>query len=82
MQTQFIHLEKNYPYFLIFAAIKDFVDVYNVDVEYLKIPKYWKFPLILTYAVCSNFWKFRDFLQVKNVLHFGKEAMNSYEILL
>ena len=25
------HLEKNYPYLLIFAPIKDFLDVYNVE---------------------------------------------------
>ena len=31
MQTQFTHMEKSCPYLLIFAPIKDFLDVYNVE---------------------------------------------------
>ena len=29
--AKFTHLEKSYPYLLIFAPIKDFLDVYNVE---------------------------------------------------
>ena len=53
------HLEKSYPYLLIFAPIKDFLDVYNI--EYLKTSEILK--------VSSNF-DIYSFVQISR--NFGK----------
>ena len=60
VQTYFTHLDKSYLYLLIFAPIKDFLDVYNVELpgltyNTLKRPKYRNLPLILTSAVLFQF---------------------------
>ena len=67
-------MEKNYPYLPIFAPIKDFLDVYNVEqltwpnVEYSKT-----FEILKVYSnFCSNFQKFRSFWRFKKCPIFWK----------
>ena len=62
-------MEKNYPYLPIFAPIKDFLDVYNVEQLTWPNVKYSKTFEILKVSsnFCSNFQKFRGFLEVQKM---------------
>ena len=62
-------MEKNYPYLLIFTPIKDFFDVYNVEQLTWPNVKYSKTfeTLKVSSNFCSNFQKFRGFLEVQKM---------------
>ena len=66
-------MEKNYPYLLIFAPIKDFLDVYNVEQPWPNVKYSETFEILKVssnfdiYSFCSNFQKFRGFLEVQEM---------------